>query len=105
MIAVGLLFVRMLCDCFKPRQQLQAEILVASTQRSSAACVTSTAFLTHRGLPEIGREPGVGNENLIRIDCVTESRDNVRQRTKAPTVSLRRTTIPAFHRKRSPFDV
>jgi hypothetical protein len=56
-------------------------------------------------LPEIGREPGVGNENLIRIDCVTESRDNVRQRTKAPTVSLRRTTIPAFHRKRSPFDV
>jgi hypothetical protein len=47
----------------------------------------------------------VGTENLIRIDCVTESRDNVRQRTKAPTVSLRRTTIPAFHRKRSPFDV
>jgi hypothetical protein len=27
MIAIGLLFVRMLCDCFKPRQQLQAEIL------------------------------------------------------------------------------
>jgi len=49
--------------------------------------------------------PPVGTENLIRIDCVTESRDNVRQRTKAPTVSLRRTTIPAFHRKRSPFDV
>jgi hypothetical protein len=47
----------------------------------------------------------VGTENLIRIDCVTESRDNVRQTTKAPTVSLRRMTIPAFHRKRSPFDV
>jgi hypothetical protein len=47
----------------------------------------------------------VGTENLIRIDCVTESRDNVRQRTKAPAVLLRRTTIPAFHRKRSPFDV
>src|SRR5947199_9650091 len=28
MIAIGLLFVRVLCDCFKPRQQLQAEILV-----------------------------------------------------------------------------
>ena len=28
MIAIGLLFVRMLCDYFKPRQQLEAEILV-----------------------------------------------------------------------------
>ena len=27
MIAIGLLFVRMLCDYFKPRQQLEAEIL------------------------------------------------------------------------------
>ena len=32
MIAIGLLFVRMLCDCFKPRQQLQAEILVLRHQ-------------------------------------------------------------------------
>ena len=26
MIAIGLLFLRMLCDCFKPRQRLEAEI-------------------------------------------------------------------------------
>jgi hypothetical protein len=32
MIAIGLLFVRMLCDCFKPRQQLQAEMLVLRHQ-------------------------------------------------------------------------
>src|ERR1700756_1408629 len=32
MIAIGLLFVRMLCDCFKPRQQLEAEILVLRHQ-------------------------------------------------------------------------
>jgi hypothetical protein len=28
MIAIGLLFVRMLCDCFKSRRRLEAEILV-----------------------------------------------------------------------------
>src|SRR5438552_13292749 len=32
MIAIGLLFIRMLCDCFKPRQRLQAEILVLRHQ-------------------------------------------------------------------------
>src|SRR5260370_35491129 len=32
MIGIGLLFVRMLCDCFKPRQQLQAEMLVLRHQ-------------------------------------------------------------------------
>jgi hypothetical protein len=32
MIAIGLLFIRMLCDCFKPRQQLEAEILVLRHQ-------------------------------------------------------------------------
>jgi hypothetical protein len=32
MIAIGLLFIRMLFDCFKPRQQLEAEILVLRHQ-------------------------------------------------------------------------
>ena len=32
MIAIGLLFIRMLCDCFRPRQQLEAEILVLRHQ-------------------------------------------------------------------------
>ena len=32
MIAIGLLFVRMLCDYFRPRQQLEAEILVLRHQ-------------------------------------------------------------------------
>src|SRR5258708_9312025 len=32
MIAIGLLVGRMLCDCFKPRQQLQAEMLVLRHQ-------------------------------------------------------------------------
>ena len=32
MITIGLLLVRMLCDCFKPRQQLEAEILILRHQ-------------------------------------------------------------------------
>ena len=32
MIAIAVLFVRMLCDCFKPRQRLEAEILVLRHQ-------------------------------------------------------------------------
>src|ERR1700737_579782 len=32
MLAMGLMFIRMLCDCFKPRQQLEAEILVLRHQ-------------------------------------------------------------------------
>jgi transposase InsO family protein len=32
MIAIGLLLIRMLCDCFKPQQQLAAEILVLRHQ-------------------------------------------------------------------------
>jgi hypothetical protein len=34
MIALGLLFLRLLCDRFKPRQQLEAEILVLRHQLS-----------------------------------------------------------------------
>src|SRR6266853_1470014 len=34
MIAIGLLFVRMLCDCFKSRRRLEAEILVLRHQLS-----------------------------------------------------------------------
>jgi hypothetical protein len=32
MIVIGLLFIRMLCDCFKSRQQLEAEIMVLRHQ-------------------------------------------------------------------------
>ncbi|TMK05154.1 MAG: hypothetical protein E6G74_01705 [Alphaproteobacteria bacterium] len=32
MIAIGLLFVRMLCDLFKPRPRLEAEILILRHQ-------------------------------------------------------------------------
>ena len=32
MIAIGLLFLRMLCDCFKPQQRLETEILVLRHQ-------------------------------------------------------------------------
>ena len=32
MIAIGLLFVRMLCDCFKSRHQLETDILVLRHQ-------------------------------------------------------------------------
>jgi hypothetical protein len=32
MIAIAGLFVRFLCDCFKPRQRLEAEILILRHQ-------------------------------------------------------------------------
>ena len=32
MIAIGLLFIRMLCDFFKPRPRLEAEILILRHQ-------------------------------------------------------------------------
>jgi hypothetical protein len=35
MIAIGLLFVRMLCDCFKSRPQLEAEIVILRHQLNS----------------------------------------------------------------------
>jgi len=38
MIAIGLLFVRMLCDCFKSRPRLEAEILVL--RHHSTSCST-----------------------------------------------------------------
>jgi hypothetical protein len=41
MIAIGLLFVRMLCDCFKSRRRLEAEILVLRHQLN----------VLHQGVP------------------------------------------------------
>jgi hypothetical protein len=32
MIAIGLLFIRVLCDCFKPRLQLLAEVVILRHQ-------------------------------------------------------------------------
>jgi hypothetical protein len=46
MIAIAFLFVRALCDCFKPRQQLEAEILVLRHQLNvlQQRAATATAF-------------------------------------------------------------
>jgi hypothetical protein len=46
MIAIGLLFVLMLCDCFKSRRRLEAEILVVWHQLNvlPARTASSIAF-------------------------------------------------------------
>jgi hypothetical protein len=44
MIAVGLLFVRILCDYFKSRQRLEAEILVQCLKRPLLVCLNSILF-------------------------------------------------------------
>jgi len=46
MIAIVFLFIRMLCDCFKPRGRLEVEIAgpTASAQCPWAACATPTRF-------------------------------------------------------------
>jgi hypothetical protein len=52
MIAIGLLFARMLCDCFRPRQQLEAEILVLQHQlHVLRRRATSTPFVLGRSCP------------------------------------------------------
>ena len=50
MIAIGLLFVRMLCDYFKPRPQLEAEIMILRHQLNlaTAASATPAAFALGR---------------------------------------------------------
>jgi hypothetical protein len=47
MIAIGLLFLRMLCDCFKPRQRLEAEI-------ATGPGATATALHDYYRVPLIG---------------------------------------------------
>ena len=53
MIAIGLLFVRILCDCFKSRRRLEAEILICGISSAffgsvrhavDCICVGSTAL-------------------------------------------------------------
>jgi len=50
MIAISFHFVCMLCDCFKSRRRLEAEILgiAASAQCSAAARTTTIAFALGR---------------------------------------------------------
>jgi hypothetical protein len=43
MIAIGLLFVRMLRDCFKSRRQLEAEILVLRQSRTRDLTLLASA--------------------------------------------------------------
>ena len=83
MIAIGLLFVRMLCDLFKPRPRLEAEILILRHQlnvlrqrtprrRLHLRWIDRALFIwLYRRYPRI--LDAVCTENSIRIDCVTES--------------------------------
>ena len=83
MIAIGLLFIRMLCDFFKPRPRLEAEILILRHQlnvlqrrtprrRLHLRWIDRALFIwLYRRYPRI--LDAVCTENSIRIDCVTES--------------------------------
>src|SRR5260370_12050489 len=54
MIAIGLLFVRMLCDLFKPRPRLEAEIVILRHQLNvlqQAHAAPSAAFALGRPRP------------------------------------------------------
>jgi hypothetical protein len=48
MIAIGLLFVRMLCDCFKSRRRLEAEILVVADDAVRYEPVSAPKFPANR---------------------------------------------------------
>jgi hypothetical protein len=45
MIAIGLLFVQMLCDCFKSRRRLEAESLVSATSAQRTAAARATPWI------------------------------------------------------------
>jgi hypothetical protein len=84
MIAIGLLFVRMLCDCFKPRQQLQAEILVlrqdgvfGSDRPCQCGCGNTTVAIANnmkRGKTGAWVECWkAGNKNGSAHGCITNA--------------------------------
>jgi hypothetical protein len=71
MIAIGLLFVRMLCDCFKSRRRLEAEIWhcgISSMSCSSARRIQGpdeqTAFLRRT------------KQSVLTIRCCNQTTDN-----------------------------
>jgi hypothetical protein len=68
MFAVGLLLVRTLCDLFKPRARLETEILILRHQLNVLRQRTPRRRLHLRWI-----DRAVCTENLIRIDCVSES--------------------------------
>jgi hypothetical protein len=74
MFAIAFLFVRVLCDCFKSRRRLEAEVLVLRHQlnvlqqraphRLCLTWIDRALFVwLYRGYPRI-----VCTENFIRID-------------------------------------
>ena len=56
MIAVGLLFVRILCDYFKSRQRLEAEILVQCLKRPLLVNISTVSFQPLRSVLQVPRE-------------------------------------------------
>jgi len=78
MIAIGLLFVRMLCDCFKSRRRLEAEIVVvwhqlnvlqqrAPRRRLHLRWVDRALFIwLYRRRPRILNATIVGPETVVR---------------------------------------
>ena len=68
MIAIGLLFVRMLCDSFKSRRQLEAEILVLRHQLNVLRHRTGFAAYWRWKSGPLGGRPQIGKEvrDLIR---------------------------------------
>ena len=80
MVAIGLLFVRMLCDCFKSRRQLEAEILVLRHQlnvlrqraprRLHLRWADRALFIwLYRRCPRILARPGGGGALHFREDA------------------------------------
>jgi hypothetical protein len=67
MIAIGLLFVRMLCDFFKPRPRLEAEILILRHQLADrVAAVPGYAAGIDPALAPAGRWSARGNQRPAR---------------------------------------
>src|SRR6516165_5744574 len=79
MIAIGLLFVRMLCDCFKSRPRLEAEILVLRHQlnvlQQARACGKYPRTRIVRSAPSITRHGlRVGGAAAVVVSSLTQPR-------------------------------
>jgi hypothetical protein len=77
MIAIGILFLRMLCDCFKSRPQLEAEILTLrhqlnilqrqASRRPHLRWVDRAVFIwLYRRCPHVLRSSIVRPETVVR---------------------------------------
>jgi hypothetical protein len=104
MIALGLLFVRLLCDRFKPRRQLEGEILALRHQLNILRRARDRAFAVGRSIWLYRRCPSILNAiTVVRPETVLALAWNGFRRLLAMEVSDAGQQLRGPSRKRNQF--